>query len=227
MKTTESTGIRMSAERPVIFSGPLVRAILDGRKTVTRRLVTPATSTVGGVGWGQKAWDERLLWDCGEGPWVDPGFDDNCAYLKVRSLMVDGFDAEQVVRVRCRIEPADVLYVRETWATVGGEVVYRATFANGADPDDARNVLDEGRWRPSIHMPRWASRIDRRIVSVRPERLQAITPAEIVREGIEPEGESVTELRQQWIDLWDSINGKRAPWADNPWVWRIEFERCR
>ena len=79
------------------------------------------------------------------------------------------------------------------------------------------------RWRPSIHMPRWASRITLRATEVRVQRLCDITADDALAEGVRP-GEGVTPVGA-FICLWDSINGKRAPWVSNPWVWAYTFER--
>jgi hypothetical protein len=86
------------------------------------------------------------------------------------------------------------------------------------------------RWRPSIHMPRWASRITLEVAGVRVERLQEITPDDAIAEGVFGEGRYNTQPGMPYpvatfAALWDSINDKRAPWASNPWVWVVEFRR--
>lgn len=122
----------------------------------------------------------------------------------------------------------DTLYVRETWADVGWdspEYVYKASD----EWIEERSLI---KWRPSIHMPKAAARLFLRVTSVTPQRLQDITGAECVAEGIPPEslievGEEFT--RGQFADLWDSTvpKGKLAVsgWGANPWVWVIKFMR--
>src|ERR1700733_4159013 len=154
-------------ERPILFSGEMVKALLDGRKTQTRRAlkrqfldVLPLTDKSGWIGLIERETAETK----GSG---------------------EAF--------RCKFGvPGDELYVRETWAWPGEEqVIYRA------DPESAALVeswkLDPNypqiKWRPSIHMPRWASRISLRITDVRCERLRAISKEDAIAEGIEPVGD--------------------------------------
>jgi hypothetical protein len=121
----------------------------------------------------------------------------------------------------------DRLWVRETWTDLGigcrdaNDVIYRS---------DDEDLLPRGRhWKPSIHMPRWASRVDLEIVSVRAERLQEITVEDIIREGLSTrfrEHDACVHLREQWVELWNKTNAHRGfSWESNPWVWRIEFKR--
>ena len=142
--------------------------------------------------------------------------------------------------------PGDALWVRETWAPLGDiltEVIGRPrVFRADADlvRDDSGDRVGwwlgetflEGserpfRWRPSLHMPRWASRITLDVVSVRVERLQAISEADAEAEGVSADLESRTLARDAFRELWDSINGKRpgCSWDDDPWVWVVEFRR--
>lgn len=220
-------------ERPIIFSAPIVRAILDGRKTQTRRVVKPQPPD----GWF--APEEGIAWR-GE----EAGF---CGRQRVQVMGSNG-EADVDVEViafpvqRCPYGvPGDRLWVREAWRVFGGrEYEYQqgretVIYREGAELVDSV----QGPWRPSIHMPRWASRITLEIVAVRVERLQEITEADAIAEGVEsddyldrqehfdsvaPPGSSgrphpVTEFAR----LWDSINAKRAPWESNPWAWVIEF----
>lgn len=157
-------------ERPILFSGPMVRAILDGRKTQTRRVVKPR---------------QGMLDDWTGLP---------CPYGK----------------------PGDRLWVRETcyFEQPHGEVIYRA------DPGSEKALDPEFtglRWRPSIHMPRWASRITLEIVNVRVERLQDIRVDDARAEGVTAKW-PVHGFR----NLWQSINGFGS-WDANPWVWVVEF----
>ncbi len=207
-------------ERPILFSSPMVRTILAGQKTQTRRVVrkqfsrdaepaeVPATSP---AGW-QISGHSGLWWD-------DAGacFDD---------------------AIRCPYgQTGDRLWVREAWRVCGGreyeymqdqtQVMYRATHQEDGFPLGWESY----KWRPSIHMPRWASRISLEITGVRVERLNDISELDAKAEGcsvpliIYPD-----EPREQYSHahayrhLWESINGKGS-WAANPWVWAIEFKR--
>ncbi len=197
----------MTKERPILFSGPMVRAILDGRKTQTRRVVKCP----------------KVLDAMNEvGSWDGPG------------------DVDAWIRSRCPYGvPGDTLWVRETWGLHDTEpsdgperahVYYRAT---DGDRHDLRYQL----WRPSIHMPRWACRLTLAVKAVRVERLQEIgrdgrKAEHVMAEGLVPDD---WKHHIEWFhpddcpaiqfgQLWDSINGKRHPWASNPWVWVVEFE---
>ena len=212
-------------DRPILFTGPMVRAILDGRKTVTRRLVT-----------GHDVIEER---DDGT-PWP---------YYTTWSHGDDGSPWQA-----CPYGvPGDRLWVKETFAERvdidGKDPAQRARAkhylmfkANGDDPRDPDNFHTWGRWRSPRYMPRWASRLTLDVVSVRVERLHEITEEDASREGVEhmdglldeadlcrvakAMGAMATDSRVWFACLWDSLNAKRAPWASDPWVWRIEFRRA-
>lgn len=207
-------------ECPIIFSAPMVRALLDGRKTQTRRVVTSFTSFFDGWGrrhpWGELDF-ERAWIDNGPSPAGNPG-----PYLQVPWPTRD-----TVHRVYPRLWEGDTLWVRETWASTDqaginpeeGGIVYRAT-----DPDWSE---EEGwRWRSPIHMPRWASRITLEITAVRVQRIQEISSQDAALEGVRPTADQQPPgIRMAFKELWDSINAKRGfPWADNPWVWVLEFK---
>lgn len=247
-------------ERPILFSGPMVRAILDDSKTVTRRIVrvddTPISAAASNAGRRQRGIPSNAVTVR------------NLGYLKCDAPKGS---ATVSSRVACPYgAPGDRLWVRETFssweetcATWGDwneghtcsahcrqtYVAYAATPRIGFRPvpDRARiTYLDEsapldrkprllGPWRPSIFMPRDLSRITLEIVSVRAERLQDITEEDIRAEGVTRETASEMagralaqgfEPRHLWALGWDAINGKRAPWASNPWVWRVEFKRA-
>jgi hypothetical protein len=204
-------------ERPILFSAPMVRALLDGSKTQTRRVVKPQPEAEHGgepywfVG-GYRAWRARSC--------TDP----------IRS----GSHNE----IACPYgQPGGQLWVRETWARddEDGGLCYRADIGKGGDADDwERNRLDgvpRFRWRPSIHMPRAASRITLEITGVRVERLQDISPEDCWAEGIQEmrdagdeNGELRGSVKQDYQALWESINGPGS-WDANPWVWVVEFKR--
>lgn len=194
-------------ERPILFSGAMVRAILDGRKTMTRRVVKPCP----------------IFMDTGIPP------------------LFDGVDFADDVRVHhCPYGQAgDRLWVREKWWNSRGDDSMPTYYAADQFQWNANDwQCHDGPWRPSIHMPRWASRIVLEVVSVRVERLRDISEDDAVLEGIEPTliYEAVhpcgapAELYSNRVDefnlLWDSINAKRGfGWLENPWVWVIEFRR--
>lgn len=186
-------------ERPIIFSSEMVRAILAGEKTETRRIVRPRP---------QKP--------------IDVGAS-VASFIDLRPCK----GGEKYVIVRCPYgAPGDRLWVRETWRPVG-------PLSECTGPDDIRfkaSVCEaEGAafpWHRSIFMPRWASRITLEVKNVRAERLQEITPPGVHAEGIGSLAEKVKAgLVGRWAAHWDKLNGKRASWASNPWVWVVSFER--
>lgn len=140
----------------------------------------------------------------------------------------------------------DRLWVRETWGSADhyyqdhendapSVVAYAADqsaiqfHAKTPRPipswDIAQWNWDQMKWKPSIFMPRWASRITLEVVDVRVERLRDITNDDARLEGVSaPPKQQATHV-DQFAELWDSINGKRAPWASNPYVWRVEFRK--
>lgn len=216
------------ADRPILFSGPLVRAILDGRKAETRRLVTKATSLSLGR---ERLWGPNADW-LGATPW-GIGLYVDCGAI--------GFDDRPKPEIlNPRIQPGDTLWVRESWRYqwvdadgMSCRLRYRADDAELALVVPRPHAIDARirglqlgeRWRPSIFLPRWASRISLRVTSVRAERVKDITHTSALREGVEPDRPGYS-ARVPFARLWDQINGKRpgASWADNPWVWVIEFE---
>lgn len=212
-------------ERGILFSAPMVRALLAGTKTQTRRTVKiqPPAGTTDVMTYHHPdprdhfyAWDEakkELLED-----WCAP-----CPYG----------------------QPGDRLWVRETFTATrdGKTVLYKA---DPAYTDMPRNELGrDWPWSPSIHMPRRASRITLEIISVRVERLQDISEADALAEGVarlNPAGTpfyldyltsdasadnyTCMEAADSYHTLWESINGAGS-WAVNPWVWVVEFQRAR
>lgn len=175
------------SEKPIIFSGPMVRAILEGRKTMTRRVVKPQPAP-------RRTHFGRLSR-------VDFRY---CSFFGVGRLWV----RESISKPH----PLDV----DNRCFTG---FYRAT-----DPD--RKV----KWRPSIHMPRWACRLVLEITGVKVERLQDITASDAIDEGIDGAGGNDEFRNRPSVEnfqiLWDSINGERegCAWACNPWVWAITFK---
>ena len=185
--------------KPILFSGEMVRAILDGRKTQTRRVIKPQPSA--GV--------RRSVF--------------------VLSGLEDGHGRE----LRCPYgRPGDTLWVRETWAshkymddtkpsefTVGAQMLPVWYRADNAQSDE------RGKWRPSIFMPRWASRITLRVVGVRVETLWDMTVSKMAAEGVAEIENNDKHPLTPFITLWDSINADRGhAWYTDPWVWVVEFE---
>ncbi len=209
-------------ERPILFSGPMVRALLAGRKTQTRRVVKqqpPAVAVDAGHLISGDPKTNGLWW------WLDS------TDLMDASTVGDEFRCPYGV-------PGDRLWVKETHATPNDQVViYRANWREDALARGMDNVpVDDSaiRWRPSIHMPRWASRLTLAITDVRVERLQDISVADAVTEGCDPvhmqpggptgdPGEGWLDYREGYRALWNAINGPDS-WDANPWVWALTFE---
>ncbi|WP_287635536.1 hypothetical protein [Bacteroides sp.] len=231
------------AIKPILFNSEMVRAILDGRKDATRKIVKgfiPDDAV-----WGYTAFTPK-------------------GYISCRGTFADGY-GEKFFKLPC--EPGDILYVRETWehfeccCCEGDEhgncyrepqqsalnkscgcYMYRATD----------EIYGDARWHPSIHMPKEAARIWLKVTNVRVERLQEMKPVDVIKEGAYPDcwdclntyGESGSqccygteeqcsqcdEVMMEWEKLWNSTikksNLNHYGWDANPWVWVIEFERC-
>ncbi|HEN3655744.1 TPA: hypothetical protein U5E37_003732 [Yersinia enterocolitica] len=186
-------------EKPILFNADMVNAILSGRKTQTRRIISEKTLHLFNV--AASAGECHPLELCDERS--------QSYYLEFCPLG----------------KPGDQLWVRETFATglcTESTLAYRATHKT--------EDLEEGwgetiKWTPSIHMPRWASRINRLITGVRVERLQDISEQDAMAEGVSANEHS--PARYVFGSLWQSIYGADNPksWQANPWVWVIEFER--
>jgi len=209
-------------ETPIIFNTDMVRAILGGRKTQTRRVIDwKAVHKKAGLSYPAKC---RLAW-----------FD------IINSWGVDAGDG--VMReVDCPYGvPGDILWVRETWCrhAVCGKCETEAIYkkSNCGNPicasvfhwkAGAKSWTYEGtKWNPSIHMPRAAARIFLRVKSVRVERVQDITEADAKSEGCLPRlvWEKQVAAKDKFFVLWNSIYAKRGAGLDaNPWVWVVEFE---
>lgn len=202
-------------DRPILFSGPMVRAILEGRKTQTRRVVRAPTEDLNhpAVHHWQMDQEHRAV---------------AVAHSeKVADQYITTFPH---YRILCPYGvPGDRLWVRETWAMLSGDnrVWYRAD--PGVEDCVARSLIGWPGWQPSIFMPRENSRITLEVTAVRIEQLQEISVADALSEGVDELPKSVgpgIDERTSYIALWDSINAKRAPWSSNPWVWVIEFRRA-
>ncbi len=199
----------MSRVKPILFNTEMVKAILDGRKTVTRRVIKPHYK------------DNDYGWRI-----VRYKHNDEIAY-------VEYYDEWELStrRMDPPYQPDDILYVRETWAQVSDWCsidtksglpdfyIYKAYW-----PDDR----ELPKWRPSIHMPKEAARIWLKVTGVGVERLQDITMKELQREGLLKRG--YISQYFEFKTLWDSTIKKsdidRYGWEANPWVWVIELEQC-
>jgi len=222
-------------EHPILFSGPMVRAILNGTKTQTRRAITrPHIITE------EEDFEYRDSWIDSEG--------NCCAVEDALSLCPYG-------------QPGDALWLKENfwkdsrvdYANPPREIFYdatpeialdhmgaimHATYLGGekvSREDSLRNLETNKFWsrKPSIHMPRWASRITLEVTDVRVERIHSITDEDVLREGVLLQ--HIEKYRKflhpndihgtAFGELWDSINAKRGfPWKDNPWVWVVSFK---
>ena len=226
-------------ERPILFSAPMVRAILEGRKTVTRREVKPQPPE--GHKWRGWVVDSTCSREIGTASWGDG----------------TGALQRNSVYARCPYgKPGDRLWVRETWSADAqvdsiaprdlsqGEPIHYA--ADGAARQTGCAMIKPGKGRPSIHMPRWVSRILLEITAVRVERLQdgegeTAFESRYIAEGInrihqgdgdyafhpfksEPGPGNWTDPFDAWRELWVGINGAES-WNSNPWVWVVEFKR--
>ncbi len=184
--------------RPILFSTPMVLALLEGRKTQTRRIIKP-----------QPIVKENNWQFYPKSPFSRAGVN---IPLNISDMSPYG-------------KVGDLLWVRETasfWIKDGKPekiMNYRADYIPNIEEINAPR-WEKQEWRPSIHMPRWASRLTLEITAVRVERLLDITQRDAVAEGIKPlQGNAI----RGFCDLWKSINGESS-WATNPWVWVIEFK---
>ena len=200
-------------EHPILFSTPMVRAILEGRKTQTRRVMSYQPDEYTTV-YGPEMYTQTLIDRNGE---EQPG---------PEVFGVYGYDWS----LKCPYgQPGDHLWVRETWLQDGEIYLYKADFGKGILSDSWN-----GHWKPSIHMPRKASRLTLEIVNIRAERLQDISEEDARAEGVVWQrdfgnGPETREARPVFFDVWDAINGNRDQGAytvsKNPWVWVVEFKR--
>jgi hypothetical protein len=228
----EETGVSAAVqvkESPILMSGPMVRAILEGRKTQTRRVMSPQPIVeISRREQANRTWHVEIEWkglrrrshgyaglENGDKEMLASWAEDFCPYG----------------------EPGERLWVRETFApsvNEAGEILKSDPPSYCADnPVFAEGGPDDWRWTPSIFMPRWASRITLEITNVRVERLQEISEADAKDEGATPanagqdEHGPIKTYRTGFVYGWNSINSKRkgCAWSDNPWVWCISFQK--
>ncbi|UGQ37929.1 hypothetical protein LSO07_08630 [Janthinobacterium sp. PLB04] len=214
----EKSGKLTVKEGPMLFSAPMVRALLDGSKKQTRRIMKPQPVPIPGEP-GKHWWPSNAaqsMMRVEDGFQKHPGiFDDACPHG----------------------QPGNRIWVRETFCLDDdGHEEWPVFRADGAKLPQRQPTRKPARWTPSIHMPRAASRILLEIVSVRVERLNDCSEADALAEGVKAEPCDHVRLsceeigccgptaKGMYAALWDHINGAGA-WADNPWVWVIEFKR--
>ena len=214
------------AIKPILFNTEMVRAILEGRKTCTRRVIKPQ-------------WEECPA----------------CKYVHNEYIYDKMAENVYCARCGCPLEPerrspyqpGDILYVRETWQYLyeldgneqviegTGKYYYAATdtipFDTYVDENGVKH--DHAPWKPSIHMPKEAARIWLKVTDVRVERLQDITADDIRREGLSSMAVHAGDMEialKEWETLWNNTIKKsdidRYGWDANPWVWVIRFDRC-
>lgn len=183
--------------RPILFNTDMVRAVLSGRKTETRRLVKPQP---------RKSMIHKLGY-CVDGDKEDIG--------------KFGFGSHEhgghVRYVKPPCCPGDILYVRETWSEWTGGYLYRAWTGLHQPGIDSSE-----KWHPSIHMPKEAARIWLKVINVRAERLQDIDDNGIAAEGLG----TGCDFEDIWNPAIKKTDINRYGWDADPWVWVIEFERC-
>lgn len=194
------------AIKPILFNTEMVRAILDGRKSCTRRICKDANE------------------------YTVPDMDFYNADRRTYAVhnFVDKEHTEQLSTAErtCPICTGDILYVRETWKEAPKGYYYYEDWQRN-------DIADVTKWKPSIRMPKGAARIWLKVTDVRVERLQEITIDDIRNEGLSSMAVHAGDMEiaiEEWKNLWNSTIKKsdidRYGWNANPYVWVIEFERC-
>lgn len=196
---------------PILFNTDMVRAILDGRKTVTRRICKDANElTV----------PDMSFYDAEKRTYAVHNYSNK-----------EHTDKLSIAERTCPICPGDILYVRETWSELSFGYVYKV---DGENIDHLGNVI---KWHPSIHMPKEAARIWLKVKDVRVERLQNMCLDDFINEGVDVPNEAFNDPKNaygfakfRYSGIWTSTikieDNDRYGWKANPWVWVIEFERC-
>jgi hypothetical protein len=197
--------------KPILFNTAMVKVILDGQKTQTRRIMKPQPEgnthlTKSEIGMPRIVNDEMgMMW----------------TYNKLK------------------YNPGDILWVRETWACNQSPFpAERDCYNYIYKADYCKDVICPTKWRPSIHMPREAARLFLKVTNVRAERLWDITEEDARAEGVkdpydyqppvyyeQPQMRGLEINKSAFAGLWDSINKRQDGWDANPWVWAIEFEK--
>ena len=203
--------------KPILFNTEMVRAILDGRKTVTRRICKDANDYT--VPMGDFIDNDKRTYAVQS--FYDKKHEDPCSLAEVNMPICIG----------------DILWVRETWGKgyEEGSYIYKASDKLAALPSfkESSRLI----YHPSIHMPKEAARIFLKVTDVRVERLQDITEEQAIKEGFtdnrgfihspQDEYDNIHSAKQGFYSLWDStVKDDSQKWESNLWVWVIEFKRC-
>lgn len=202
-------------ELPILFNTEMVRAVLDGSKTQTRRPIKPQPNWLEDPNWAFEYGHHGRAWYAWEGEYPEEGS----------------------THFKCPFgEPGDKLWVRETWADVRGmgfdeDIYFKADCLEGSDGDEAR-IAYGVKYKPSIHLPKAFARIWLEVTDVRVERLQDIKARDCTAEGIRTPIANLPQMIpicfQEFQELWDSIYGKEGlDWSSNPWVFVVEFKRVK
>lgn len=210
-------------EKPILFNTAMVKAILEGNKTVTRRIIKVSNELdfIGFIAYSTDRNEGSAAFGIGS-------FED------INNSKITDY-------AKPPYEVGDVLYVRETWCNAEEDLVSNSIFKDNKylyKVDNNGNIQpgiesDVKRWRPSIHMPKEVSRINLKIISVKVERLQSMKDEDYLKEGIRDvenissKNDSNEVLKLMFKDIWNSTISKEQSeglWENNPWVWAIEFE---
>lgn len=199
------------AIKPILFNTEMVRAILNRRKSCTKRLIKPQP-------------DEKHTYPLGF-------VNDSTERKDIGSF---GFGTSElggsIQYMKPPYHPGDILYVRETWYKDKYRYMYRANYS------DSEKFYRDGKeikikWHPSIHMPKEAARIWLKVTDVRVQRLQDMDKMDAVKEGIDTRlcinlNHALAKFKKLWNSTIKKSDLDRYGWNANPWVWVIEFERC-
>lgn len=188
------------ADKPIIFSAPMIRALLDGRKTQTRRVLNPQPESP------HDKIDALFKWRVGDRLWVQETW----------NAFTFSEDGECAWPTDTIPTAEDMREVKEAAYRFDMQVVYR-------ESDRAREWFTNQTWRSETQMPRWASRMTLGVTEVRVQRLQEISEADAIREGVTLIEETCEDPREAFRNLWNSLHGPGA-WDANPWVACLSFE---
>jgi hypothetical protein len=202
--------------KPILFNTEMVKAVLEGRKTVTRRVIKPQPEFVQSY-----SYKGKLLYESEERTWC------------YKNIVFQNWCEVNCIVPFAPYQIGNILYVRETFRVVGftdGKDDYDYK-ADGCDPLVDKGIL---RWHPSLHMPREAARIFLKVTDVRVERLQEITHEQAIKEGLKECGGYEVDkcdcILAEYLGLWNSTIKKqdleKYGWNSNSFVWVYEFERC-